>query len=108
MARYEEGARLRAQGLSVKAIGRATDLDQRTVSNFLRAGEYPERSSRGSGPTLLDAYRDYIRQRVAEGSASATAVWHELRAQGFKGSSGTVRAAMAHAHTVSSGADSAS
>ena len=54
MARYEEVVRLRAQGLSLKAIGRATDLDQRTVSNFLRAGEYPERSPRSSGPTLLD------------------------------------------------------
>ena len=108
LARYEEVVRLRAQGLSFKAIGRATDLDQRTVSNFLRAGEYPERSPRGSGPTLLDAYRHHIRQRVAEGCASATAVWHELRAQGFKGSSGTVRAAMAHAHAVSSVPDTAS
>jgi len=51
LARYEEVVRLRAQGLSFKAIGRATDLDQRTVRNFLRAGEYPERSPRGSGPT---------------------------------------------------------
>jgi len=108
LARYEEVVRLRAQGLSFKAIGRATDLDQRTVSNFLRAGEYPERSPRGSGPTLLDDYRHHIRQRVAEGCASATAVWHELRAQGFKGSSGTVRAAMAHAHAVSSVPDTAS
>jgi len=108
LARYEEVVRLRAQGLSFKAIGRATDLDQRTVRNFLRAGEYPERSPRGSGPTLLDAYRHHIRQRVAEGCASATAVWHELRAQGFKGSSGTVRAAMAHANAVSSVPDTAS
>ena len=108
LARYEEVVRLRAQGLSFKAIGRATDLDQRTVSNFLRAGEYPERSPRGSGPTLLDAYRRHLCRRVAEGCASAVVVWHELRAQGFKGSSGTVRAAMAHAHAVSSGADSAS
>lgn len=53
------------QGLSFKAIGRATDLDQRTVSNFLRAGEYPERSPRGSGPTLLDAYRHRVNQRFA-------------------------------------------
>ena len=97
-----------AQGLSFKTIGRATDLDQRTVSNFLRAGEYPERSRRGSGPTLLDAYRHHIRQRVAEGCANATAVWHALRAQGFKESSGTVRAAMTHAHAVSSVPDTAS
>ena len=108
LARYEEVVQLSAQGLSFKAIGRATDLDQRTVSNFLRAGQYPERSPRGSGPMLLDAYRHHIRQRVAQGCASATAVWQELRTQGFKGSNGTVRAAMAHAHAVSTGADRAS
>ena len=36
LARYEEVVRLRALGLSFKAIARATDLDQRTVSHFLR------------------------------------------------------------------------
>ena len=37
LARYEEVVRLRAQGLTFKAIGRATDLDQRTVKNFVQA-----------------------------------------------------------------------
>jgi hypothetical protein len=85
LARYEEVVRLRAQGLTFKAIGRAMDLDQRIVSKFVRAGEYPERSPRGSGPLLLDAYRPHLCQRVAQGSTNITAVWHELRAQGFKG-----------------------
>ncbi len=108
LARYEEVVRLRALGMSFKAIARATDLDQRTVGTFVRAGEYPERSPRGSGPMLLDAYRLHLCQRVAQGCTNATAVWHELRAQGFKGSSGTVRAAMAQAHAVSSAPDTAS
>jgi DNA-binding NarL/FixJ family response regulator len=32
LARYEEALRLRAQGMTFKAIGRVMDLDQRTVS----------------------------------------------------------------------------
>ena len=35
----------------------AWDLDQRTVKNFVQAGEYPERSPTGSGPMLLEAAR---------------------------------------------------
>src|SRR6202041_336413 len=35
LARYEEVVRLRAQGLTFKAIGRVTELDQRTVKNFV-------------------------------------------------------------------------
>ena len=105
LARYEEVVRLRAQGLTFKAIGRATELDQRTVKNFVQAGEYPERSPSGSGPMLFDAYRHHLCRRVAEGGTNITAVWHELRAQGFKGSRGTVRLAMARAYAVSSSTD---
>ena len=105
LARYEEVVRLRAQGLSFKSIARVTELDQRTVSDFVRAGEYPERAPRSSGPMLLDAYRHHLCQRVAQGCTNVAAVWHELRAQGFKGSGGTVRAAVAQAHAVSSSTD---
>jgi hypothetical protein len=100
LARYEEVVRLRAQGLSFQAIARATDLDHRTIKNFVRAGEYPERSPRGSGPMLLDDYRRHLCQRVADGCNNITTVWHELRTQGFKGSRVTVRLAMAHAYAV--------
>ncbi len=93
LARYEEVVRLRAQGLSFKAIGRATELDQRTVKNFVQAGEFPERSPCGSGPMLFDAYRHHLCRRVAEGGTNITTVWHELRAQGFTGSRCTVRLA---------------
>jgi hypothetical protein len=50
-------------------------------------------------------YRRHLCQRVAQGCTNVAAVWHELRAQGFKGSGGTVRTAMAKAHAVSSSTD---
>jgi hypothetical protein len=85
LARYEEVVRLRGQGLTFKAIGRAMDLDQRTVSNFVRAGEYPERSPTGSGPMLLDAYREHLCQRVAQGCRNITAVWARTADSGLQG-----------------------
>lgn len=103
-ARYEEVVRLRSQGLTFSAIGQAMDLDQRTVSNFVRAGEYPERSPLSSGPMLLDPYR-HLCQRVAQGCFNITAIWHDLRARGFKGSRGTVRVAMARAYARASSTD---
>jgi len=100
LARYEEIVRRRHLGESYKAIGRSMNLDQRTVSKFVRAGSFPERAPRPSGPTLLDAHRQYVASRAAEGCVSAVQVWHELQAQGFAGSLGTVRSAMARAHAA--------
>jgi len=61
----------------------------------------------GGRPQLLDAYRHHLCRRIGEGVTHITAVWHELRAQGFKGSRGTELLAMARAYAVSSTTDSA-
>lgn len=100
LARYEEVLRRRQLGESYKAIGRAMNLDQRTVSKFVCAGSFPERAPRTRGLTLLDEHRQYMASRAAEGCVSAVHVWHELQAQGFAGSLGTVRIAMARAHAA--------
>ena len=100
LARYEEVLRRRQLGESYKAIGRAMNLDQRTVSKFVCAGSFPERAPRTRGLTLLDEHRQYMASRAAEGCVSAVHVWHELQAQGFAGSLGTVRSAMARAHAA--------
>ena len=102
LARYEEVMRRRQLGESYKAIGRAMNLDQRTVSKFVCAGSFPERAPRTSGSTLLDGHRQYVASRAAEGCVSAAHVWHELQARGFAGSLGTVRSAMARAHAAAS------
>ena len=104
VARYEEAVRRRALGESMKAIARAMDIDHRTVRNFVYADSYPERAQRPSGPTLLDAHRQFVSSRAAEGCVSAAHVWHELRAQGFTGSRATVRASMARTRAALSSA----
>ena len=102
MACYEEAVRRRQLGESFKAIGHATNLDHRTVRNFVQAGSFPERAQRASGSTLLDGHRHYMASRVAEGCLSAAHVWQELRARGFAGSRSTVRDSMARARAAGS------
>lgn len=95
MARYEEVLHRRQAGESIAAIGRAMNLDRRTVRGFVRAETFPERAPRSAGPTLLDAHRQYMAARAAEGCRNAKQVWRELRARGFTGSHSIVRDAFA-------------
>lgn len=95
LALYEEAVRRHNLGETFKAIGRAMNLDQRTISNFIRSGSFPERAQRTRGYQMLDAHREYVDFRTAEGCVSATRVWHELQGQGFAGSRNTVRNEMA-------------
>ena len=46
LALYEEAVRQHNLGETFKAIGRAMNLDQRTISNFIRSGSFPERAQR--------------------------------------------------------------
>ncbi|MDM0116824.1 ISL3 family transposase [Variovorax sp. J22R133] len=71
LARYEEVMRRRQLGETYKAIGRAMNLDQRTVSKFVSSGSFPERAPRTRGPTFAGrassapefARRQRLRQR---------------------------------------------
>lgn len=51
---------------------------------FARAG-FPARKHRTGDRSSLAPYRAYLRQRWEAGEHSATQLWHELRAQGFRG-----------------------
>lgn len=95
LARYEEVRRLRAEGLSLRAIAAQLGLARGTVHRFARAETFPERHPRARYPSTLDPYEVYVRQRWEEGCQNATQLWREVRARGFTGSSSTVRARVA-------------
>jgi transposase len=95
IARYEEVLRRHQAGQSIRSIGRAMDLDRRTVRGFVRAGVFPERAPHSAGTSLLDAHRPYMDARAAEGCRNAMQIWRELRARGFTGGHSIVRAAFA-------------
>ena len=95
LTRYEAVMHRHQAGESIRAIGRAMRLDHRTVAGLVHAQVFPERAPRAAVPSLLDAHREYLATRVAEGCRNAVQVWRELRARGFTGGHGIVRDAFA-------------
>jgi transposase len=90
-ARYEEAARLQAQGMSISRIAALLGADRKTVRRWLRLGHAPlwAKPRRGGA---LDAYMAHLDRRWAEGCRNAAQLWRELVAMGFPGRSATVRA----------------
>jgi transposase len=86
MARYEAVRQLVAQGIGLRAIGRQLHLARKTVRTFARAATFPERQPRRQRPTTLTPFEPYLRQRWAEGCHTATVLYQEVRARGFRGS----------------------
>jgi transposase len=91
-ARFAEVARLRGQGLSLKAIARTLGMGRKTVRRWLRAGQAPTWRHADRGTSILDPYRAYLEERWQAGCHNAAALWRDLKAQGFAGQSGIVRA----------------
>ncbi len=64
MARGFRGGRA-ARRLLINAIARKVGLDRKTVHKHLECGlEAPAYGPRAARPQLLDAYEDYLRERI--------------------------------------------
>jgi transposase len=98
-ARFEEAVRLHVAGVSLRQISRLLGTDGKTVRRWLRAGDIPSwcQPRRGS---VLDAHRDHLERRWAEGCRNAARLWRELASVGFSGGYTTVKAWAAQRRTV--------
>jgi transposase len=83
-ARYEEVARLHAQGVPMAQIAQTLGMGFSSVRRWLRAGQAPL-WRKPPRPRLLDRHRSYLEQRWQEGCRSGTQLWRDLRARGFPG-----------------------
>jgi transposase len=90
-ARFAEVARLREQGLSLKAIARTIGIERRTVRRWLRAGHAPTWRHADRGTSILDPYKGWLDERWRSGCNNAAALWRELRDRGFAGQYTVVR-----------------
>jgi transposase len=89
-ARYEEAARLKTAGASLKRIAALIGAERKTVRRWLRAGGAPLwRKPRRLGG--LAPYHDHLDRRWTEGCRNAAQLWRELVTLGFVGRPGTVR-----------------
>ena len=78
---------LHRQGLSVSDIARRSGFDRKTVRRYIARGlEPPAYTPRPPRPTLLDAYRAYLQERVAAyPELRASGLLRELRGMGYRG-----------------------
>jgi transposase len=93
--RYEEIARLRAEGVSLRRIAAGLGIERKTVRRWLRLGHAPwwQKPPRGS---ILAPYAAFLDRRWAEGCHNAAQLWRELAARGFSGRPSIVRAWAGH------------
>ncbi|EGH8323566.1 ATP-binding protein [Salmonella enterica] len=87
---------LHKQGMSSRAIAREVGISRNTVKRYLQAkSEPPKYTPRPAVASLLDEYRDYIRQRIADAhpyKIPATVIAREIRDQGYRGGMTILRA----------------
>jgi transposase len=89
-SRYEEAARLRAAGASIKRIADELGMERKTVRRWLRLGHAPQ-WQQPSGDSILDPFIDFLKRRWTEGCRNAAQLWRELVQLGFHGRPTTVR-----------------
>ncbi|MCP9496335.1 MAG: ISL3 family transposase [Pyrinomonadaceae bacterium MAG19_C2-C3] len=95
LARYTAVKELQAQGLQINDIRKQLGLHYTTVQGYFHADEFPERARRKC-PSMVNLFDDYLRQRWAEGCCNAKQLEREIRRQGYRGSSVTVRRHVQH------------
>jgi transposase len=86
LAQYERARELRQQGYTWAVVAQQVGVSQRTLRSWLATEGFPERKRRTGDRSCLDPYRTYLQQRWEAGERNATQLWHEIRAQGFRGS----------------------
>jgi transposase len=91
MAKYEECRRLKQLGLSNRGIARRTGMCRETVQKFVCAEAFPERVAYPPRSQRTEPYAEYLKKRLQEGCRNAALLYREIKAQGYRGGSATVR-----------------
>jgi len=73
------------QGLNISQIAQKTGFDRKTVRKYLSACTPPSVKPRTSKPSKLNAYKEYIQQRITEYPLSATRLYREIQEMGYTG-----------------------
>jgi transposase len=78
---------LKRQGLSINEISGLTGFNRRTVRKYLAGPTQPAPmyGPRVERPSKLDAYKDYIKQRLQNGVWNAAVLLREIKSRGYTG-----------------------
>jgi len=85
LAQYERARALRDDGYTWAVVAQQVGVPPRTLRYWFARAGFPERKRRTGDRSSLAPYRAYLQQRWEAGEHSATQLWHEVRAQGFRG-----------------------
>lgn len=89
LARYERVVALHVKGTEIADIARVVGISRGTVYRYLRLGGPPERKQprpRRRQHKVLDPYKAYLLRRWGEGCHTASRLWREIRAMGYRSS----------------------
>jgi len=85
LAQYERARALRDDGYTWAVVAQQVGVPPRTLRYWCAREGFPERRRRTGDRRSVAPYRAYLQQRWEAGEHSATQLWHEVRAQGFRG-----------------------
>jgi transposase len=88
--RYQQINDLREQGLSMRAIARRLDVNFKTVRRYVSAGSVEALLAGGVQVSVLDPFKPYLNDRLAEGARNATRLLAEITTQGYTGGYNTL------------------
>ena len=89
--RYDQTHELRERGLSMRAIARKLDLNFKTVRRYLRANSVETLLVGGVRFSVLDSFKPYLHDRLADGVRNATVLHTEIAERGYTGGYVTLR-----------------
>ena len=85
LAQYERARALRDDGYTWAVVAQQVGVPPRTLRSWFAREGFPERRRRTGDRSSVAPYRAYLQQRWEAGEHSATQLWHELHAHGFRG-----------------------
>lgn len=81
----EELEELKRQGLSIRAIGRLTGFDRKTITKHLADPGIPTYAARPPQPGKLEGFKAHLEERLKAGVWNARVLLRELRERGYQG-----------------------
>jgi hypothetical protein len=76
---------MRQDGTAIRVIARQLSKSPMTIYKYLAMPEFPQLVAREKRPSILDPYRDDLRQRWEAGSRNTSQLWREIQEIGFPG-----------------------
>ncbi len=90
LERYNEVVGLHNQGMSQQEISRTVHMERKTIRKLLRAGQFPERAPSPQRLLSVSKFQPFLQRRWNEGCHNATALWQEIKDQGYSGGRSTM------------------